>query len=319
MHGNFEMKPRITMRNEGMETDFAQKYMELLVTKMSNGPRTYGFEYEFIPLRPLLPDDLKRVRTLLIFGLRGVASGEGVYFKENMRIDFEPGGQIEYSSPPLLPRDRIRFMAIMQCIETTNDLIFKETGIKYTGCGYVPGRADAALCLTSDRYVMLHERLAKSGTRGHEMMKATAAIHLHASLLGVDDILPVFAKLCRIARESEFSMSAARREIWDHTDPTRCGIPPCCDEALKSPDVLIRRLVRFALDAVVLGESVMFKDCRQPDFKSFLDHLTTVFTDVRFNLKGPTLELRTPDSMPIDAFPGLWDAFIGQFECNAKR
>ncbi|NOY68548.1 MAG: hypothetical protein GXP53_03520 [Deltaproteobacteria bacterium] len=308
------MDLRDRAENSGLETDFAKKYMDLLIAKMPKGPRTYGFEYEFLPSRQLLRDDLERVRSLLVNGLGGIASEEGVCFNENPRIDFEPGGQIEYSSPPLLPHDNIRFAAIMQFIETTNAFIFKETGINYMGCAYVPGRADAPLCLTSHRYLMLHERLAKSGTRGHEMMKATAAIHLHAAILGIDDILPVFTVLCRMAREPGFSMSAARREIWDNTDPTRCGIPPCCDAALESPDMLIRRLVRLALNAVVLGEEVAFKECRRPVFEFFLNHLTTAFTDVRFNLKGPTLELRTPDSMPIEDFPSMWKNFIGHFE-----
>lgn len=314
MHGNIEMDLRDRTRISDLEAEFTKKYMDLLIAKMSNGPRTYGFEYEFIPLQQLCRDDLKRVRAFLVHGLGGVVSGEGVYFKENLRIDFEPGGQIEYSSPPLLSCEKMRFATIMRFIETTNGLVFKETGIKYTGRGYVAGRADAPLCLTSHRYVMLHERLAKSGTRGHEMMKATAAIHLHAAIMGVDDILPVFAILCRMAREPGFSMSAARREIWDNTDPTRCGFPPCCDAALESPDMLIRRLVRLALDAVVLGEGVAFKECLRPGFEFFLNHLTTVFTDVRFNLKGPTLELRTPDSTPVERFPCLWDSFIGHFE-----
>lgn len=311
---NIEMDVRSRIRNIDMETDFTEKYMELLVARMPNNPRTYGFEYEFIPSRSLCPDDLELITAILVRDLGGVALAGGVYFEYNLRIDFEPGGQIEYISPPLLAHDSIRFTTIMRFIETTNELIFKQTGIKYIGCGYIPGRADSALCLTSDRYVMLHARLAKSGTRGHEMMKATASIHLHVALLGVDDILPVFAALCRMAREPGFSMSAARREIWDDTDPTRCGIPPCCDAALESPYELIRRLVRFALDAVVLGEGGAFKNCRRPVFESFLNHLTTVFTDVRFNLKGPTLELRTTDSMPIEDFPSIWKAFVRQFE-----
>ncbi|MBS0013128.1 MAG: hypothetical protein KFF46_04080, partial [Desulfobacterales bacterium] len=47
-------------------------------------------------------------------------------------------------------------------------------------------------------------------------------------------------------------------------------------------------------------------------FETFLYHMTTIFTDVRFNLKGTTLELRTLDSMPMDAFRQRWLQFISK-------
>lgn len=295
---------------------FSEKYMDILESKMSKGPRTFGFEYEFIPSRPLCPDDLASVRSVLISQLGGIDDGVAVCFDGNIKVDFEPGGQIEYLSPPLLPDDTMKLMAVIGFIEKANDLIFRKTGIEYMGCGYIPGRAGAPLCLGTDRYIKLHKRLSESGGRGHEMMKATAAIHLHAALLGREDILPVFLTLCRLAREPEFSMSDIRRAIWEDTDPWRCGLPPCCDDKLDKPEILIRHLVAFAIDAVVLGESVAFKECSNRDFDSFLNHLTTIFTDVRFNLKGPTLELRTPDSRPTSAFFPLWKAFVGHFREN---
>jgi hypothetical protein len=42
--------------------------------------------------------------------------------------------------------------------------------------------------------------------------------------------------------------------------------------------------------------------------------MTTLFTDVRFNLKGPTLELRTLDSIPINEFIPKWNIFISSLE-----
>ena len=35
-----------------------------------------------------------------------------------------------------------------------------------------------------------------------------------------------------------------------------------------------------------------------------------MFTDVRLNAKGGTLELRTPDSRPVQDFRPLWKKFV---------
>ena len=179
---------------------------------------------------------------------------------------------------------------------------------------YIPGRADAPLCLTSDRYIKLHNRLAESNTRGLEMMKGTASIHLHVLISDFDEILPLFNLLCRLSTFDDFKMSEQRRDIWNHTDSSRCGRPPCCFEPLTSSEMLIKRLIRFALNADVLGENIAFVDSADLSFKAFLYHMTTLFTDVRFNLKGPTLELRTMDSLPMDQFRIRWKKFVNQFE-----
>mgnify|MGYP007057209808 CR=1 FL=1 len=146
------------------------------------------------------------------------------------------------------------------------------------------------------------------------MMKATASIHLHVNIIGAEELLLIFRRLCDMSISPEFRMSPQRRDIWDNTDPTRCGRPPCCDEGLHSPEQLIERLVRFALSAEVLGENVIFPLARDQSFSAFLSHMTTLFTDVRFNLKGPTLELRTLDSMPASEFRPRWDIFISSLE-----
>jgi gamma-glutamylcysteine synthetase len=183
-------------------------------------------------------------------------------------------------------------------------------GIDYIGTGFLPGRGSAPLCLRSPRYVALHERLGRTGTRGLEMMKGTASIHLHVVISRLDHLLPLFYRLCELTGHPEFAMSSERRDIWNHTDPVRCGIPPCCFDKLNSADELIERLIDFALNAEVLGEDVPFWRTKDQSFEAFLYHMTTLFTDVRFNLKGPTLELRTLDSMHTDLFHHKWNLFI---------
>jgi glutamate--cysteine ligase len=254
--------------------------------------------------------DLERVKRCL--GEIGfTVSGSAIYSADTeVGIDFEPGGQIEYCSPPLLPEETERFFSLMALIQETNSLIKERTGIEYIAVDYLPGRAAAPLCLGSSRYRHLHDRLSRVESRGLEMMKGTASIHLHVVISDFRNLLPLFHRLCELSLDPRFRMSGARRDIWDHTDPTRCGRPPCCFADLSGPDELIRRLIGFALDAAVLGEDVPFTRALDRSFGAFLYHMTTIFTDVRFNLKGPTLELRTMDSLPMARFASRWEAFI---------
>ena len=292
---------------------FTRLYTDVLSRLDYAGPKSYGFEYEFLPAGILTADDVDDVSRVLID--LGLTRQGDVFLADNgFLVAFEPGGQIEYCSPPLFAKDHGRFDALMVFIQQTNEVISRRLGIDYIGTDYMAGRASAPLCLTSDRYIQLHDRLSKVDSRGLEMMKGTASIHLHVLISEFEQILPLFNFLCRMTAHDAFKMSAQRQDIWRHTDASRCGPPPCCFEKLASSVALIRRLIDFALHAEVLGENVAFIDSTDASFDAFLYHMTTLFTDVRFNLKGPTLELRTMDSMPIDRFRTRWEKFIDLIE-----
>ena len=295
-------------RNEIIKS-LMQQYITLLSGLTVNGQRTYGFEYEFLPRHFFSPDDMSMVVGLL--PEIGFAPDGGEFKAENgLRVNFEPGGQIEYNSPPISAGEDKRFHSLLAAIDDTNSAIRRRLGIEYLGTGYLPGRADAPLCLLSDRYIKLQERLAKVDTRGLEMMKGTASIHLHVVISSLDEVLPLFNVLCQLSISDEFKMSPERRDIWDHTDKGRCGIPPCCFADLETSEALIERLIQYSVDTEVLGENVLFDRSMDQSFKAFLYHMTTLFTDVRFNLKGPTLELRTLDSMPTHQFYPKWKLFL---------
>lgn len=296
-----------------MIEDFTQRYIDTLSRLAGAGPRSYGFEYEFLSRRPLSLDDMDNIFHFLS-DTGFLKDGDEFIADHGIRIAFEPGGQIEYCSPPIVAMDDTLFDTVIEFINHTNAQIKKQFGIEYVGTGYIQGRADAPLCLTSDRYVKLHKRLVDTGARGLEMMKGTASIHMHVVILCRDELLPLFNTLCQLSIGEDFKMSFQRRRIWDNTDAARCGCPPCCFAKLDTPEELIKRLIRFALDAEVIGEDVPFESSENPSFESFLYHMTTLFTDVRFNLKGPTLELRTLDSMMPDMFKPKWKKFIALVE-----
>ncbi len=292
---------------------FTRMLLKALRERAPDGPRSYGFEYEFISRRPLSLDSMEEIYRFL--PSLGFDQDEGRFVsRSGIYITFEPGGQIEYHSRPVFGWDKAWLDETLSEIKATNEAILNTLGIEYLGVGYIPGRIDAPLCLTTDRYLNLHARLKRSGTRGLEMMKGTASIHLHVVIRRSQEMPILFHELCRLSRGEEFGMSQDRREIWDNTDPTRCGQAVCLHEALRGSEELMRGLVRFALDAVDLWEGVPFRQRTNITFDKFLYHMTTIFTDVRINFKGPTLELRTLDSIPMPSFQEKWKRFISMLE-----
>jgi len=297
-------------RRRDLIRDYSNRLLDKLAAKTDpDSPRTYGFEYEFLPESPPSPDCIdKTYNCLHRVGFH--KKGKMFYNKEGMGVNFEPGGQIEYHSPPILPEDHPAFLATLDLIENINETIRKECGIHYLAKGYISGRAKAPLCLSAGRYIKLHERLSRTGTRGLEMMKGTASIHLHASITDTGELPALFGLMQALAKSEDFRMSPERRDIWNNTDPCRCGMPYAPVGRDTSPLDVIGEFVRVAVDADILGADIPFFESEAAGFEDFLYHLTTIFTDIRLNVDSATLELRTPDSVPADLFFEKWKRFV---------
>lgn len=307
----------INMKNnnnvENLVETYTRDLMNLLEKGFSNKERTYGFEYEFISDKPLTKEDMSRVYEVLDdcgFKYDGLAYAS----ETDMYITIEPGGQIEYCSPPLLKEDGETFQQLMGLIKETNNAIKDMLGIDYIGKGYIPNRVDAPMILDAKRYHHLHDRMLISGIRGREMMKSTASIHLHARILDMHDVIPLFNKFLELSKSHEFSMSSDRRDIWDNTDPVRSGQLVKDVHRIQTPEDLIHEIVRFTVNADDIGKNIPFLETEDTSFDAFLYHLTTIFTDIRLNLKGPSWELRTLDSQPVEIFEQKWKRFIIKIE-----
>src|SRR6056297_3591966 len=112
--------------------------MDVLSAQLPKTRRTYGFEFEFLPDRPITPGDLSDVEAFL--SRSGRYSNGMVFFENGVCIAFEPGGQIEFCSPPMLADEIGRFDEIGEFIKQTNAAILSGLGIAYQAKGYLPGR-----------------------------------------------------------------------------------------------------------------------------------------------------------------------------------
>lgn len=300
----------------GLSNNYAEKLLRFLENKITGGQRTYGFEYEFISARPLDLDTMKRIyRFLPETGF--IKNSNSFLHESGMYIDFEPGGQIEFHSPPLLSGSSDAFNRYIFLIEKTIDEIRAALDIEYIPAGYIPGREDSPLCLDAERYLNLHSRLLTSSTRGLEMMKGTASIHFHAGIMDIEELPWLFSRLAGIAEMEDFKMGKERRDIWDNTDPDRCGQPFKVDSR-DTPLQLMEKIADHAVHAEHIGENRPFFKTGDLSFDAFMYHLTTIFTDIRINVKGPSIELRTIDSVPFDRFTSKWNKFITMLENNQQ-
>jgi glutamate--cysteine ligase len=292
--------------------EYSRRLLTLLEEKIIPGQQTFGFEYEFLPKRPLNLDIMNKI---YIFLSEKGFKREGAAFvhKKCMYIDFEPGGQIEFHTQPLLAHEKGRFTEYLNEIKNVLDIFKKDLGIEYLAQGYIAGRKDSPLCLDSQRYINLHSRLSRCSTRGLDMMKGTASIHLHAGIKDIDELPLILAALIRMSEMDEFKMGSDRRDIWDNTDPSRCGQPFKVRHDM-TPSEVIEMIVDHAARAYHIGKNLPFLETDDLSFDAFMYHLTTIFTDIRLNIKGPSIELRTIDSGPLDQFEIKWQKFLSIFQ-----
>lgn len=285
---------------------FTSKLLTELQLNKNISKTTFGFEIEFLPADIIGIKDVHNIE--LILPELGFRDTSGLFLSDSgLSVAFEPGGQIEFCSPPIESGDALKFTDLLNQIAETNKKIFNRLSIKYLATDFMPGRADIKLCLKEPRYKCMHKRFKTSGTRGREMMKGTASIHLHAGLRSIDEIPVIYKTLCRLSVSKEFAKSAERKNIWLNTDPTRCGLPNL--EQINTPHSVIKSIVHHALCAEDLYKSKPLYHMHEITFDYFKKHLTTIFTDVRLNLKGPTIELRTLDSMPLQKMAEKWRMF----------
>jgi glutamate--cysteine ligase len=285
-------------------------------------PRRVGAEVELIPLEsstgrrcPLetgaTPGTLPFLRRYgTRQGWREITTAKGTpsFQLPAGMLSFEPGGQLEYSSPPC--RSPSALLALLRSVVLPLRAAAASEGIELLAAGLDPGNpAEAApLLLHTPRYTRMAEYLAGIGPAGARMMRQTAAFQVS---LDFDDepslrwtvlnaaapyVVAIFAN-SPVYEGSPTGCRSTRAEVWRTLDPARTGLPwdsrdpvgRYCDFALRAPAILLPRLDGTHRP---FGEWLCHA---RPTLEEWQEHLSTLFPEVR---PRGHLELRSCDAVP---------------------
>ena len=223
-------------------------------------------------------------------------------------LTFEPGGQLEYSSPPC--RSPSALLALLRSVVLPLRAAAANEGIELLAAGLDPCNTTEAapLLLHTARYTRMAEYLARIGPAGAQMMRQTAAFQMS---LDLDDepllrwtvlnaaapyVVAIFAN-SPVYDGISTGFRSTRAEVWRRLDPLRTGLPwdehdpvgHYCDFALRAPALLLPQL-----DGAHRPFGEWLRHSRSP-LEDWHEHLSTLFPEVR---PRGHLELRSCDAVP---------------------
>jgi glutamate--cysteine ligase len=307
-----------------------------------------GFEHEQFCYdratgRPLAYEGAPGIRSLL----EGFAETYGwvrEYEADNLialhragdAITLEPGGQLEFSSAPMLAPSGIaeRHHAFVHELNAIADN--QGIGVLARGMPHDWARDDMPL-MPKSRYQIMHDYLGKTGVLGRDMMLRSAGVQTSLDFADEQDMVakmrlgialqPVITALFANSDSTggaATGFASYRAHLWADTDADRCGIP----DVIFGTDMGFAAYVDYMLDVPMFGivrDGVMidlsgasFRDLmaghlHDPDGNAYEAtrndwhiHLTTAFPQVRLK---HFIEMRDADSCDaplVFALPAFW-------------
>ncbi len=281
------------------------------------------------------------LRRMLRFGWQPVYEGENIIALQDATgcsVTLEPGGQFELSGAPLSTIHQT-------CDEVHRHLaqvreVAGELGLGMIGLGFHPKwRREDIPWMPKGRYKIMRGYMPTRGSMGLDMMTRTCTVQVNLDFADEADMVtklrvglalqPVATALFANSPFVEGRPSGQlsfRSHVWTDTDPDRSGTLPFVfepgfgferyvDYVLDVPMYFVRRDGRYV---DVAGQS--FRDFlagrlpglpgERPTMSDWVDHLTTVFPEVRLKR---FLEMRGADAGPwrrLCALPALWVGLI---------
>ncbi len=258
--------------------------------------------------------------------------------KGGLTVSIEPGGQVELSGRPFqdvhaVAEELDRHLEIGRAIGA-------DLGIEFLATGYRPwGTPATARWVPKERYGVMRPFLAARGRLAPDMMSMTGSAQASFDFGSERDAAeklrvalaaqPAVVALCAnspIVNGRESGWQSFRTEVWNHTDPARCGVLPFAFEPGFEEDAY-RRYVEWALDVpmVFLRRDGRYLDTGGATFRRFLeagigdhrptladweDQLSVLFPEVR--MKG-VVEVRGADGVPpplVKAVAAFWKGIL---------
>lgn len=251
--------------------------------------------------------------SLVATGLLAQRDPDPRFYIDSTLLSFEPGGQLEVSTPP-----RSGVSAAVDLQRKIWAELADAVPAEFAWCGLDPWNevASVPLQLTSARYRLMDRYLAELSPYGRVMMRSTASCQV-----SLDGGGPLFGRRLATAQAlvplitATFSTSpgrgfcSARANIWRKLDPTRTGFLEQVGDpaeavwahALDADIMMVRRPSRwypgtpgFNLRSWISDGSSDWGPATEGDVEF---HLTTLFPEVR--PRFGTIEIRSADSVPL--------------------
>ena len=237
---------------------------------------------------------------------------------DNFNITLEPAAQIEIS---IIPGDNIGLIRdiYMDFYEKLSAILKLSGQQLYTvGCQPV-SHVDELELIPKGRYRLMDEHFKKTGTGGRQMMRGTASTQISVDFTSEEDFrrklqtayyyTPMFKLVSdrvNVFQGEAVDTSLKRTDIWNRTDPARCGILPGvfkADYGFKDYAEYVCSVPLIFLpgengeqytDMATAPELFEGREITEKD----IEHIFSMpFPDVRVKRY---LEIRGADSMPVD-------------------
>ncbi|MGF1577824.1 MAG: glutamate--cysteine ligase [Gemmataceae bacterium] len=259
--------------------------------------------------------------------------------REGCTITLEPGGQFEFSSPPL--SDVHHIFEHTKIYQNELKSAGSELGLSFLAMGHQPKHARLDLpWMPKERYRIMRDYMPKRGSLGLDMMQSTASLQVAIDFASEADMVQKF----RVALALQPVVTALfanspfvkgqpsgylsyRAHIWKNTDNDRSGSLPFVfetdmgferytDYVLDVPMYFVHRDGRY-IDATgssfrdFLAGQLSVLPGERPRLQDWIDHLTTVFPSTRLKT---FLEMRGADAGPgrsrSPALAALWTGIL---------
>ena len=246
-----------------------------------------------------------------------------IFKKKNGSYSLEPGGQIEWSSPPF--EDIRDLEKSIYSYKKSIDSVLEKRGLISLYIGVEPFcDPDSIDLIKQKKYQLMNLNMEKRGTLGKWMMRNTSSIQVNYDIIDENDLAEVvFIADCihpisaYLFSNSPFQLGKPvgennlRNHIWENTDTTRCRT--LFDHKIDHPNQLLDSYIEFMMGVpgifkldneleiqdtdLTLGKDLMKKlindKIRSEDINAALHQ---IFTNVR--LKS-LIEIRDIDCLPF--------------------
>lgn len=246
-----------------------------------------------------------------------------IFKKKNGSYSLEPGGQIEWSSPPF--EDIRDLEKSIYSYKKSIDSVLEKRGLISLYIGVEPFcDPDSINLIKQKKYQLMNLNMEKRGTLGKWMMRNTSSIQVNYDIIDENDLEEVmFIADCihpisaYLFSNSPFQLGKPvgennlRNHIWENTDTTRCRT--LFDHKIDHPNQLLDSYIEFMMGVpgifkldneleiqdtdLTLGKDLMKKlindKIRSEDIVAALHQ---IFTNVR--LKS-LIEIRDIDCLPF--------------------